>query len=42
MFCPGFFKKSGYKELVLSAVDGAEHKKTIRAKTRASCIPVSR
>jgi hypothetical protein len=39
---PGFFKKSGYKELVLSAADGAQHKKTIRAKTSASCIPVSR
>ncbi len=36
----GQIPKIGYKELVLSAVDGAEHKKTITAKTHASCIPV--
>jgi hypothetical protein len=32
--------KTGHKELVLSAADGAQHKKTIPGKTRASCIPV--
>jgi hypothetical protein len=34
--------EAGCKELVLSAVDGAQHKKTIVPASRSNCIPVSR
>jgi hypothetical protein len=33
--------KAGHKELVLSAADDAQHKKTIALICRSNCIPVS-